>query len=113
MIGPGQKILTWVGLGQPSMAWGWGWKISPKNIKFLNFFPSRIKKISSGWVKKYPGQRRIGLLFTVDQKYARVGSGPISRWTNKNLENVFGETLFYQFWEILKLVTQKLYKWLL
>jgi len=38
------------------------------------------KKISSGLVKKYPGQSWGGLLFTAFQKYARVGSGedPIS-----------------------------------
>jgi len=38
-------------------------------------FTHRVKKISSGQVKKYHGQRWVGLLFTVGQKYARVGSG--------------------------------------
>jgi len=66
---PGQKNLTWVGsgqffvarvgLGQPSLAWGWVRKISPKNIKSKNLFGL--------------GQRRDGLLFTLDQNYARVG----------------------------------------
>jgi len=64
--------------GQPSMVWVWIWKSSPKNIKFFNFFPFGSKKISSGQVKKYPGQGRVCLLFTAGQKYARVGSGPIS-----------------------------------
>jgi len=45
-------------------------------LKIPNFFPSD-KKISSGHVKKYLGQRRVGLLFTASQKYARVGLGPI------------------------------------
>jgi len=31
--------------------------------------------MSSGRVKKYLGQSRVGLLFTVGQKYVRVGSG--------------------------------------
>jgi len=53
--------VAWVGLGQPSMVW----VISPKNVK----------KIFSGWVKRYPGQGKVGLLFTTGQKQARVGSG--------------------------------------
>jgi len=75
-MGPGQKFLTRfgsgqffvarVGSGQPSLVWVW--KISPKNIKFFNFFPFRSKKISSGQVGKYPGQRQVGLLFTAGQK---------------------------------------------
>jgi len=42
-------------------------------------------KIASGQVKKYLGQRRVNLLFTAGQKYAQVGSGPISTpmfWTD-------------------------------
>jgi len=57
-----------VGLGQPFMVWVWIWKISPKNVKFFNFFPFGSKKISSGRVGKYPGQRGVGLLFTAGQK---------------------------------------------
>jgi len=43
-------------------------------LKLSNFaiFSLMIKKISSGWVKKYPGQRRVGLLFTAGQKYGWV-----------------------------------------
>jgi len=55
-----------VGSGQPSIVWVW--KISPKNVKFFNFFG--VKKMSSGWVKKCPCQRGVGLLFTAGQKYA-------------------------------------------
>jgi len=61
----GQNFLTRVGSGQPSMLWVW--KISPKNVKFFNFFLLGSKKISSGWVKKYPSQRRVGPLFTAGQ----------------------------------------------
>jgi len=43
-----------------------------------NFLSYRIKKISSGWVKKYPGQFRISPLFTESQKYPSVRSQPIS-----------------------------------
>jgi len=48
----------------------------------LENFPQKMsnfsigwKKISSGRVKKYQGQWRVSLLFTVDQKYAQVGLG--------------------------------------
>jgi len=50
-------------------------------LKISNFsiaLPSGKKKIFSGWGKKHPGQRRVGLLFTEGQKYALVESGPIS-----------------------------------
>jgi len=52
-------------------------KFPPKNPKFFNFFPLRIKKISSVRVKKYPGQRRVALLFTIGQKYTLVGLGRV------------------------------------
>jgi len=67
-VGSGQFFVVLVKSGQPFMVWVWIWKISPKNIKFFNFFPFRIKKISSSWVGKYPGQQRVGLLFTAGQK---------------------------------------------
>jgi len=44
----------------------------PKNHKLKKKIPSTSKKISSGWVKKYPGQSWVGLLFTAGQKYAQV-----------------------------------------
>jgi len=53
----------WLGLGQPFMVWVWIWEISPKNVKFFNFFLFGSKKIFSGQVRKYPGQRRVGLLY--------------------------------------------------
>jgi len=42
---PGQVNFLWLGSGQPFMVWVWIWKISPKDVKFFNFF---LKKISSG-----------------------------------------------------------------
>jgi len=42
----------------------------------FQIFPFGSKKISSGWVKKNPGQRQVSLLFTASQK-----SGPISNAT--------------------------------
>jgi len=49
MMGPGQKILNRVGSIFCSFwlvrsAIYWAWKIFPKNIKFINFFPSDQKK---------------------------------------------------------------------
>jgi len=58
---PSQVNFLWLGLGQP-------WKISTKNVKFSNFFPFGSKKISSGWLNKYPGRMQVGLLFTAGQK---------------------------------------------
>jgi len=40
----------------------------PWKSQFFWFFSSRFKKNSSGWVKKYPCQRQVGLLFTAGQK---------------------------------------------
>jgi len=58
-------------------------KFPPKS-QFLSY---RVKNISLGWLKKYPGQMRYGPLFTGDEKYmlgsGRVGSGPNP---NKNVE---------------------------
>jgi len=68
VMGPGQNILTQIGLGQflaarvgsdqPLMVWVWIRKISPKNIKFFNFFPFGKKNLfrvgfgsKSTWVK--------------------------------------------------------------
>jgi len=67
-VGSGQFFVGRVGLCQPFMVWVWIWKICPKNIKFFNFLPFGSKKISSGRVGKYPGQRRVGLLFIAGQK---------------------------------------------
>jgi len=75
-MGPDQRFLILLGSGQPSLVWVW--KITHKNSNFFNFLPFRSKKIPSGWVKKYPGQSRVDLLFIAGQNYARVWSGPIS-----------------------------------
>jgi len=51
---PGQKILTRVGSGQPIMVGVWIQKISPKNLKYFNFFPLRVKKNLLGLGEKVP-----------------------------------------------------------
>jgi len=70
--------------GQPSL-FGLDLGLENFSLKIPNvpiFFPLGQKKIASDWVKKYPGQSRVGLLFTAGQKYARVGSGPITTMTS-------------------------------
>jgi len=47
------------------VVWVWVWKISPKNPKFFNFFSHQVKKISSGWVKKYLGQSKLAIYYKV------------------------------------------------
>jgi len=69
----GQFFVAWVRSVQPSLVWVWVWKISPKNPKLkINFLPLGQKK--SLWVVSK--STRVGLLFTVGQKYTRVRSGP-------------------------------------
>jgi len=58
--GSGSKILT--GLGKLFMFWVWIWKISLKNIKFFNFFPSGQKNPLRS------GRSQLGLFFTAGQK---------------------------------------------
>jgi len=73
----GSFLVTLV-MGSGSANSGFG-KFPLKNSNF-SFFPFGSKKISSGRVKKYPGQREDGLFYTAVKKYAWVGSGSISRW---------------------------------
>jgi len=65
VMGAGQNFFTWVGsifvarIGSGQRVWIW--KISPKNVKFFNFFPF--------WVgSKVPGSKAGQLLFSADQK---------------------------------------------
>jgi len=67
-MGPGQKFLTQIGSifccsGRASHLWfGFGFGKFPLKIPNISiFFHSAPKKISWGRVKKYPGQRRVGL----------------------------------------------------
>jgi len=66
----GSIFVARVGSGKPFLVWVWVWKISPKNPKFVKFFPF-------GSAQKEPGSKAdtCGLLFTVGLKYARVRSG--------------------------------------
>jgi len=72
-----------MGLGQIFVAWArsaiFGLGMDLENFlqkrQIFQYFVLRVKKMSSGRVEKYPGQSRVGLLFTAGQKYARVGSG--------------------------------------
>jgi len=85
-MGPGKFFLTPVRSGPNFVSWVrsaifvLGLDLENFSLKSQNFkfFPIKSKKISSCLIKKYPGQRRVNLLFTVGQKYARVGSGSIS-----------------------------------
>jgi len=55
VMGPNQSFLTRVRSGHPSLVWVWIWKISPKNLKFFNFFPFRSKKNIVKSRQKVPG----------------------------------------------------------
>jgi len=48
------------------------WKF-PLKMSNFSIFPFGSKNNYSGWVKKYPSQRRVGLLFSAGQKNAWVG----------------------------------------
>jgi len=43
-----------------------------------------VKKVSSGWVKKYPWQRWVGTLFSARLKYERVRLGQAPSITKTN-----------------------------
>jgi len=77
-MGPGRKFLTRVWSNFTwSAIFGLGMDLEkfPLKCQIFQFFAIRVKKMSSGWVEKYLGQSRVGLLFTAGQKYVRVGSG--------------------------------------
>jgi len=77
-MGSDQNFLTRVAsarVGSAIFGLGLGLVNFPKNHNFLKIFGS---KNSLHLVRYYPGQRRVGLLFTAGQKYAQVELGPIS-----------------------------------
>jgi len=74
----GLIICCWGRVRSAIFALGFGFENYPLKSQIFQFVPIWVKKISSGWVKKYPDQRRVGLFFTAGKKYAWVGSGPIS-----------------------------------
>jgi len=65
--GSGSKIFDPGQVSNPLFEFEFG-KYPKKTSNFSNFFPSDQKKISSGWVKKYPGQKQVNLLFIAGQK---------------------------------------------
>jgi len=79
VMGPGSIFCYTgqVGLGQPSLVWVW--KVSPKNLKFLIFFPLDQKNIIR-LGQKVPGSKAGHPLIYCGSKvcWSRVGSGPIS-----------------------------------
>jgi len=79
VMGSGQNFFTQVGSGQVSHLWFWFWKFLQKNPKFFYFSPSGQKKSLLVGSKRSPCLWRVGILFTASQKYAQVGSRPISK----------------------------------
>jgi len=63
VIGPDQKLLTQVRLGQPPLDLE---NFHQKSQSF-QFFSYQVKKISLDQVRKYQGQRQFGPLFTAGQ----------------------------------------------
>jgi len=68
LVGSGQFFVTPVRSGQTFMVFLEFGKFPLKMSNFSIFFPSGLKKIASGRVRKYLGQSRVGLLFTAGQK---------------------------------------------
>jgi len=68
-----QQFLTRVASVQPFMVWVWIWKISPKNFKFFNFFPSGQKK--SLWVGSESTRVKGGLASYLLRVKTKLGSG--------------------------------------
>jgi len=76
----------------------WVWKISTKKSQIFQFFPiGSSKNPSSGWVKRYLGQRQVRLLFTAGQKCARVGSGQGSSLLHSSRFIFFSYNSIYSF----------------
>jgi len=78
--GSGSKIFDpcrvnflWLGSGQPFMVWVRIWKISPKNIKFFNFFPSGQKKFLP--VMSESTRVKAGLASYLLRVKSKLGSG--------------------------------------
>jgi len=59
-----------LGLGRVNDIW-FGFEKFPLKIPNFTIFPLWIKNNHTG-SEKYPGQRKVGILFSVGQKYARV-----------------------------------------
>jgi len=88
--GSWSKFFTRVGSGQPYLWFGFG-KFPLKLPNFSIFSPRGQK---SHRIKKHLGQRRVGILFTAGQKYARVGSGLISNWNDDKVSKT--EPIFFK-----------------
>jgi len=69
-----QVVMGPVGSGQPFMVWVWIGKISPKNIKFLIFFPSGQKNLFGSKSTRVKG-RSASYLLRVKSKLG-LGQGP-------------------------------------
>jgi len=83
-MGPDQNFWPWLSqffVAQVGSGWvsqlRFGFGKIPLKIPIFLIFSLLVKKISLGGVKKYSGQRRVGLLFTAGQKYMlELGQGP-------------------------------------
>jgi len=73
MVGRGQIFVAQV--GSASHLWFGLGKFHLKIPNFIIFCHLGQRKSYRSRIKKYHGQSRVGLLFTADQKYARVWSG--------------------------------------
>jgi len=100
-MGMDQKFLTpvWslfvaqVGLGRVSHLWfgSTGFRKFPLDKSLW------IKKISAGQVKKYPGQRWVGHLFTAGQKYGQVRAHLYIKSIKRKLVCVLSNPVLYDF----------------
>jgi len=98
-MGPDQNFLTRVGSGQPFMVWVRIRKISPKNVKFFNFFTFGSKK--SLWVGSESTQVKAGSASYLLQVKSKLGSGQGPSLVPRQFLN--------SFIQLFALLTQTLY----
>jgi len=103
----------WPGSGQPSLSWVWHYKNFLVKSQIFQFFAPRAIKNLIGSGLKVPGSKQGRPLIYCSQKYARIGSGPISEsiWRSSKRE-ILGVVLARSYDNWLRTVKLWFYTWL-